>query len=62
MKARLLRGLVGGSIATAFFAAATVAVGHFSMIGTAVYGVAMACAFAVLPGSERSANRSAKPC
>ena len=58
MKARLGRALVGGSVATALFAAITAAVGHFSILGTAVYGVAMACAFAVLPGSGRSAKPS----
>ena len=50
MKARLLRALVGGSIATVLFAAITAAVGDFSITGSAVYGVGIACAVAVLPG------------
>ena len=58
MKARLGRALVGGSIATALFAAITAAVGHFSILGTAVYGVGMGCVFAVFPRSGRSAKPS----
>ena len=50
MKARLRRALVGDSIATVLFAAITAAVGDFSITGTAVYGLGIACAFVLLPG------------
>jgi hypothetical protein len=57
----VVRGLLGGSLATARFLGLTAAVGYFSIVGTVVYGVAMTCFFALWPTFRRSADRSAKP-
>jgi hypothetical protein len=56
----LVRGALGGSIATAGFLGLTAAVGEFSIVATVVYGVAMTCFFALWPTFRRSADRSAK--
>ena len=57
----LVRALVGGSVATGLYSGATAALGDFTIVGTAFFGVAMTFFFALWPPFRRSANRGAKP-
>jgi hypothetical protein len=56
-----VRALVGGSVAAAGWIGLTVAFGDFTIIGSLVFGLSMACFFAALPTLLRFANRNAKP-
>jgi hypothetical protein len=53
VKASLLRGVLGGLIATAVFLGLTVAIGRVSIVGTVLYGVWMTCFFALWPRFRR---------